>query len=292
MQGEKPLSARPKRVWLKVFLSGFLLYVLSLVVVVLTENPNLFPTLILLGNFLVPVTFVTFLYERQQLSTITLPSLGLSFFLGGVVAVLEAGFLEQLLISAPKFNLVTALQVGLIEELAKLLAVMFVARRMQHNLELDGLLLGAAVGLGFAALESTGYAFTVFLEAFAQGLRPHTTETFPLLAAVTVTTLRSLLTPFGHGVWTAILAAVLFRESRSDRFELTGKVILTYLLVSFLHGFWDGMPSSTVLNIPVINLLPIGYWIIIFVGLFILMHLWRQAIRRALKPALESAQLY
>ncbi|MBW4696179.1 MAG: PrsW family intramembrane metalloprotease [Lyngbya sp. HA4199-MV5] len=286
------LSARPKRVWLQVFLTGFLLYFISLVVVVLTENPNLFPTLILLGNFLVPVTFVTFLYERQQFSTITLPSLGLSFLLGGVVAVLEAGFLEQLLINGPKFNLVTALQVGLIEELAKLLAVMFVARRMRHHLELDGLLLGAAVGLGFAALESTGYAFTVFLEAFAQGLRPHAPETFPLLAAIAVTTLRSLLTPFGHGVWTAIFAAVLFRESSPNRFRMTRKVILTYLLVSLLHGFWDGMPISIVLNIPVINLLPIGYWIVIFIGLSILVHLWRQALRRALKPTLESAQPY
>lgn len=138
MRSEKLLSARPKRVWLRVFLSGFLLYFITLVVVVLTENPHLFPTLILLGNFLVPVTFVTFLYERQQLSTITIPSLGLSFFLGGIVAVLEAGLLEQLLINGPKFNLVTALQVGLIEELAKLLAVMFVARRMRHSLEIDG----------------------------------------------------------------------------------------------------------------------------------------------------------
>ena len=150
----------------------------------------------------------------------------------------------------------------------------------------DGLLLGAAVGLGFAALESTGYAFTVFLEAFAQGLRHHAPETFPLLSAVIVTALRSLLAPFGHGVWTAILAAVLFRESRPDRFRITGKVTLTYLLVSLLHGFWDGMPINTVLNLPIINLLPIGYWIVIFIGLSILVHLWKQAIRRALKPAL------
>lgn len=276
--------ARSQRDWLRVFLSGFFLYVISIILVVLTANPNLFPTLILLGNFLVPVTFVTFLYERQHLSTITLPRLGLSFFLGGVIAVFEAGLLEQLLISGPKFGLLTALQVGLIEELVKILAVMFVARRMQHNSELDGLLLGAAVGMGFAALESTGYAFTVFLEAFAKGLRPNAPQTFPLLATVGVTALRSLLAPFGHGVWTAILSAVLFRESTPERFRITGKVILAYLTVSLLHGFWDGMPIQIVLNIPIINLLPLGYWIVIFIGLSMLMRLWREAIRRATRP--------
>jgi protease PrsW len=275
------VSARSKHLWLRVFLSGFLLYLISVILVVLTANPNLFPTLILLGNFLVPVTFVTFLYERQRLSNITLPSLGLSFFLGGVIAVFEAGFLEQLLISGPKFDFFTALKVGLIEELVKLIAVIFVARRMRHNSELDGLLLGAAVGMGFAALESTGYAFTAFLEAFAKGLRPNAPETFPLLATVAVTAVRSLTSPFGHGVWTATLSAVLFRESRPERFRITTPVILTYLAVALLHGLWDGMPIQFVLNIPIINLLPIGYWLVILVGVSMLINLWRQAIRRA-----------
>lgn len=285
MQKESSASIRSKRLWLRVFLIGFFLYIISIILVVLTANPNLFPTLILLGNFLVPVTFITFLYERQNLSEITVPRLGLSFFLGGVIAVFEAGFLEQLLLSGPKFSFVTALEVGLIEELVKLLAVMFVARRMRHNSELDGLLLGAAVGLGFAALESTGYAFTAFLTAFARGLRPNAPETFPLLATVAVTAVRSLLSPFGHGVWTAILSAVLFRESRPEAFRITGKVILAYLVVSFLHGFWDGMPIQIVLNLPIINLLPLGYWILIFIGLLMLIRLWRQAIRRATRSA-------
>ncbi|MBW4625946.1 MAG: PrsW family intramembrane metalloprotease [Brasilonema octagenarum HA4186-MV1] len=285
MRQETSVPARPKRIWLRVFLGGFLLYLISFILVVLTANPNLFPTLILLGNFLVPVTFVTFLYERQQLSNITLPSLGLSFFLGGVIAVFEAGFLEKLLISGPKFDFFTALQVGLIEELVKLIAVMFVARRIRHNSELDGLLLGAAVGMGFAALESTGYAFTVFLMAFAQGLRPNAPETFPLLVTVAVTGVRSLLSPFGHGVWTATLSAVLFRESRPERFRITIPVFLTYLIVSLLHGLWDGMPIGLVLDIPIINLLPIGYWIVILVGVLMLIRLWKEAIRAA-RPAL------
>jgi hypothetical protein len=49
---------RSGRQWLRVFVVGLLLWVASVVVTFLTENTNLVPTVILLGSFLVPVTFV------------------------------------------------------------------------------------------------------------------------------------------------------------------------------------------------------------------------------------------
>jgi RsiW-degrading membrane proteinase PrsW (M82 family) len=104
---------------------------------------------------------------------------------------------------------------------------------------MDGLLIGAAVGMGFAALESTGYAFTTFLTS--QG---------HVGASIFTTVLRGLFAPFGHGVWTAILGAVLFRKSTPDRFRITGIVFLTYLFVSLLHGLWDGLPNTVYLIVP------------------------------------------
>jgi hypothetical protein len=44
--------------WWRVLLIGLLLYALGVGVLVLTGNPNLFPTVFLLGNFLVPVSYV------------------------------------------------------------------------------------------------------------------------------------------------------------------------------------------------------------------------------------------
>src|SRR4029453_3039057 len=49
--------------------------------------------------------------------------------------------------------------VGLIEEAVKLAALWLLARRLPRYTMRDGIVLGAAVGLGFAALESAGYAF-------------------------------------------------------------------------------------------------------------------------------------
>ncbi|XGV96593.1 MAG: PrsW family intramembrane metalloprotease [Leptolyngbya sp. BL-A-14] len=275
-----PDSSGSKTAWIKVFSTGFLLYIISAVLVIVTGNPNLFPTMILLGNFLVPVTFVAYLYERQHISPIKLPQLAISFFLGGVLSVLGAGLLEPLLLSGAKLNFTTALQIGLIEELAKILAVMFMARDARYQSQLDGLLLGAAVGMGFAALESTGYAFSTFLQVFTKDLVSGTPQIFSLLATLGVTVLRSLLAPFAHGVWTAILAAVLFRESGVRKFQINSSVITTFATVALLHGLWDGGPN-VFLKYPILNLLPVGFWIVISLDLVIFSILWKQAIHHA-----------
>src|SRR4029077_13939557 len=69
------------------------------------------------------------------------------------------------------------LGIGLIEEFAQLLGVVVVARRARHAAEIDGIIIGAAAGMGFAALESSGYVFTAFVEsgggvAFPGGVTP------------------------------------------------------------------------------------------------------------------------
>jgi protease PrsW len=215
--------------WLRILLIGGLLYFVSLVILAITGNPNLFPTVVMIGNFLVPVTYVAFFYERRHLSQLPLPTTAFTFFYGGVLGVLASSILEPVFIRS--MNPGSVFLVGLIEESAKILGVVLIARRMQHNSEMEGLILGAAAGMGFAALESMGYTFTAFL-----------TSGGSLTATVFVTMLRGILSPVGHGTWTAILASVLFRESKQNRFRLNGKVIVAFLGVAFLHALWDGLP--------------------------------------------------
>lgn len=52
---------------------------------------------------------------------------------------------------------------------------------------------------------------------------------------------RGLATPFGHGLWTAILGGVLFSRSGRDSFGLTGRLLAAYLGVSILHALWDSV---------------------------------------------------
>lgn len=252
--------------WWRVLLTGLLLYTVGVMVLILTGNPNLFPTVVMLGNFLVPVTYVAFLYGRRHLSQLSLPTTAMSFFFGGVLGVFAASLLEPIFIR--RLDFLTAFVVGLIEEFAKILGVLVIARRRRHDSELDGLILGAAAGMGFAGLESNGYAFTAFLRSGGS-----------LSVTVMVTLLRGLLSPVGHGTWTAILASVLFRESAPGRFHVDRKVVGAYLTVSILHGLWDGLPGAIAALVASGVDVIIGQAVIGAIGLFILWRRWREAVR-------------
>jgi RsiW-degrading membrane proteinase PrsW (M82 family) len=264
---------RGGRAWLQVLLTGIVLFVASAIVMFLTGNPNLYPTVILIGNFLVPVAFVAFLYDHQHLSALTPETIAKSFCFGGILGVLGASALEALLIPPPAspdrgLSLTSGFAVGLIEEGCKIVAVMFLARRMRHTAPMDGLLMGAAVGMGFAALESTGYAFTAFL--LSQG---------HVGASIAETVIRGLIAPFGHGIWTGILATVLFRESRPHHFRITGLVIVTYLFVSLLHGLWDGLPSTIYLIVPPGFHIPVVTLVLSAIGVIVFALIYRRAAR-------------
>src|SRR2546421_11975569 len=91
---------RGGRSWLHVLLIGIVLFVAATLVMFLTGNPNLYPTVILVGNFLVPVVFVAFLYDHQHLSALTPETIAKSFCFGGILGVLGASVLESLLLPA------------------------------------------------------------------------------------------------------------------------------------------------------------------------------------------------
>ena len=89
---------------------------------------------------------------------------------------------------------------GIVEEAGKLIAVVLMVRKGDKLYILNGCLFGAAVGAGFAAFESAGYAFNTFLSAL-----PDKSREGILFAAggmVQSILLRGILAPFGHVAWT------------------------------------------------------------------------------------------
>lgn len=257
------------KLWQQVFFIGFLLFFVGLGVLYVTQNPILFPTVILLGNFLIPVVFVSFLYENRQISRLPLANVILGFLYGGALGVFIASVLESFLIS--EFIFFTAFVVGLIEELAKILPLFLIARNLKHNIQLNGIILGVAIGMGFAALESTGYSFIAFL----------TTEG-NLTLAVGLLILRGLLSPAAHGAWTGILAGVIFRESKPFSYRIDLLVLLTYIGVSVLHGLWNGLPLILTRFFPLALSSVLITVVIGGVSLLILYLLWQDAKKRQL----------
>jgi protease PrsW len=108
-----------RRRWLQMLVSGLVLLLLVERTLVATSSPNYVPSVILLGAFLVPLTFTTYLYERLPNWNVSLPALAVCFLWGGVLGTVVAGTLEYDVARALGF--LPKLAIGLIEESAKLI---------------------------------------------------------------------------------------------------------------------------------------------------------------------------
>jgi RsiW-degrading membrane proteinase PrsW (M82 family) len=207
------------------------LWVATIVVTALTLNANLVPTLILLGSFLVPFCVVLFVVERVTGSVSTL-QIVLAFFIGGICGVLGASLLESDL----ERDVWVYLRVGVIEEFVKAVVLVFVGWRVSPKTRAQGALLGATVGAGFAAFESAGYAFNAAISSGG----------ISLASLLQTEVLRSILTPVGHVLWTAIFGAVLFGAARGGRrLRLSLGVVGAFAGVAALHALWDSMGGLT-----------------------------------------------
>jgi RsiW-degrading membrane proteinase PrsW (M82 family) len=213
--------------WIRIFVTGLVLWSAAVLVTFATGNANLVPTIILLGSFLVPVAFVTYAFGQAD-EVVTAQRIFTAFVYGGVLGVLGASILEAAFLGQPSGPAYVG--VGLIEEAVKLAALWLLARRLPRYTMRDGIVLGAAVGFGFAAFESAGYAFNALFTAGGPSL----------LNLVETEVLRGILAPVGHGLWTAILGGTLFGiAARRGRLRLSRAVLGWYAVVVLLHTLWD-----------------------------------------------------
>ncbi len=141
--------------WWAVFVVGLLLWVATIAVGRVTHNVILLPTIVLLGSFLVPITAVVWYLDHDPSPELSPRRIVTAFLIGGVMGVLGASLLEYWLV---RVGLIGAFEVGLIEEFVKGAFIVVVALGIGRFHIRDGMVLGATVGFGFAALESSGYA--------------------------------------------------------------------------------------------------------------------------------------
>ncbi|NUR96395.1 MAG: PrsW family intramembrane metalloprotease [Kribbellaceae bacterium] len=217
--------------WIGTFLIGSGLYLAVLAVLTDTGNPNLFPTMILLGALVVPLTFVTFAAGRSGRWLIDGPTLGGCLLFGGVVGVVVAGLLEY--DAMRRLGALPMLGVGLIEEAAKLIVptvlVVFFGHRYRTSIG-RGIVIGIAVGTGFAVLETMGYAFVALLRSGGN-----------VGAAEQTLFIRGLLSPAGHAAWTGLTCWGLWRFVIAPTGRHFAGFVGMYALAVALHTVWDGI---------------------------------------------------
>ncbi len=242
--------------WWAVFLIGLVMWAAAFAVARVTRNVILLPTIVLLGSFLVPVTGVIWYLDHDPSPALSPRRILVAFIIAGTFGVLGASLLEYWLVSA---GVLGALEVGLIEEAVKAIFIVVVALGIRSFHVRDGMVLGATVGFGFAALESSGYALASLF--VVQG-----GQLYLSLNSVVVTELiRGVLSPFGHGMWSAILGGAIFAAAaRHGRLRLSATVLVAYLVVSVLHGAFDSINGIE------------GYVVVSLIGLVPLVWLWRR----------------
>jgi RsiW-degrading membrane proteinase PrsW (M82 family) len=102
-------------------------------------------------------------------------------------------------------------------------------RGTRYRFELDGVIFGAAAGMGFAACEDAGYAIVA--------LSQHGIPDF-----LSTLWLRQALGPFGHGTWTASIAAVVWRQRYGGMRSASIGAFGAYAVSGLLHAAWDWDP--------------------------------------------------
>ena len=250
--------------WWVVLLVGLALWIAAIAATLVTGDPLLLPTIVMIGSFLVPVSALVWYLDHDPSPALSPRRIVNAFIIAGVLGVLGAALLEYFLVTS---GLVGNLEVGLIEEFVKGVLILLVAMGITSFRTRDGMVLGAAVGFGFAALESSGYAFVSLFVIHGHQL------VLSISSLLSTELVRGILAPFGHGMWSAIVGGAIFSAAaQRGRIRPSWRWLAAYLLVVILHAAFDAIDGI------------VGYVVISIVGLIPLVFLWVRA-GRAEVPA-------
>jgi RsiW-degrading membrane proteinase PrsW (M82 family) len=215
------------------------------------------PALIFCGCFAVPFAVLTLFFEMNTPCNVSSFQVIKVLVMGGAISFLMTFILFDYF---PLEIIYGASSAGILEELAKVCTVVFLARNFigtRHTYVLNGLLYGAAVGTGFAAFESAGYSLVAGLETNSFASLNHNIW------------LRGFLSPFMHITWTAIASAAYwlsFKQCKSFLKAFCKVRFLSLFVISILlHFTWNfDIGDNAFLNVLKFVAIGITSWTICF----------------------------
>ncbi len=242
-------------VYLKIFIFFIIAYIATRIGFINYGNDNFLPAMIMLGAFAMPVTVLIFFFEINVFRNVPFYKVMQDFIWGGALSLIFAILLFSLNLNTDISTFTGALMVGVIEEVAKAVIVaIFLFRDNKCKYILNGLLIGAAVGAGFAAFETAGYILRYGLNGGVETM-------------LGVIKLRGVLAPGGHVAWAAIEGAALMFAKGFDKLSkkhLNDKRFLLVCLIPIvLHGIWD-MPINAPMYLVPITLTVLAWVVIVY----------------------------
>jgi len=219
-------------IFLRTLSGALIIYGAFLLAWNMFQNINLVPGLIMIGSFAVPLATLVFFIEMNARRNVSLYQIIRLVFAGGILALVLSLLLSEVA-DFLRLSWLGASVAGLVEEPGKLLALLAVARIPKYHYRLNGILFGAAVGTGFAAFESAGYALRMGLLVDTDIMKD-------------TIIIRGLLSPCSHIAWTAICAAGIWR--------VKGKLPFHFAMLSdirFLRLFGSAVILHMIWNSPI-----------------------------------------
>lgn len=185
---------------------------------------NMKPAYTFISAMVGPVPVMFFFFECNSPRNIDLMTILKIFFLGGILSLLITTLLGEFLPSG-EGALIPSMLTGVVEELGKVLATAYFIKEMKDKRYiLNGLLIGGAVGAGFAVFETAGYILS-----YGPG----------------IAFIRAVLAIGGHVSWAGVTGAaimiVLKKNNNIFNWNLiwSGESLRFLILVIVLHGIWD-----------------------------------------------------
>lgn len=232
----KDVSEEMAKPWLfsRVFLYMAIVFVTLWFAVGDLNAENAIPGFIMVGAFAVPFSALIFFFELNAFKNISITKTVEMFLVGGTVSIVAALVLFEIFpmsLESQVFGILTtgdAITIGVIEEVGKLLLVLYYVNKLNTKYILNGLLIGCAIGAGFAAFETAGYIF----HYWASGGNP-----------LEIMAIRGGFAVGGHLIWTAIAGGALVMVKKIDKLAiaqlLNQKFLFFFISVVAFHAIWD-----------------------------------------------------
>ncbi len=185
--------------------------------------------LLLFGIIGMPFAALSFFFEINILKNISIMQVGKLVCVGGFISVLATLIVSRFVsYSSPVWA-------GPIEEIVKGAVMLLFIRNLKYKYKLNGLLIGASIGVGFAIIETAGYIVDAGV-----GMEEKTMMT------------RAFFAPIGHVLYSSLVGYALWESRKNGYFVfsglINGKTIRPIILAIALHMFWN----SELLNSEVI----------------------------------------
>lgn len=218
------------------------------------------PALLAAGAFLVPLCCVALFFELDATRSISIYHVAKLIVGGAILSLPVALFLAR----HAKPDFAGTLLSGLLLEIAQvLIAVALLRATNQYQWILNGLLAGAAVGAGFAGIESASYLFYAFLDDVQRGDSKLTTY-YAILRA------QAGFVPLCHLLWTAVLTGALWRAKGEDAFHpglfFRRPFLRILIVVGTLEAFWNaGLLWTSIWKLSLVRVEQ-GLWVLSILG--------------------------